>query len=150
MPGRQHPGGSNGPAGSDPSGNAQVVLKLMDAFNRRDVETALACLDPAVTFSPVSTRALGREEPFVGHDGMREYLELASETWAELWLEVVRVQQAGDAVTVLGEARGRGPGGELRTSTIWTWKLRDGFIVEGRVHADTQIARAALGLGRDD
>jgi ketosteroid isomerase-like protein len=121
----------------------------MDAFNRRDAEAAMALMAPDVVFHPVSTRAMGREEPFVGLEGMREYLDLTEREWEELHVEVVQIEQAGDAVTVIGRAHGRGPGGELNATAIWTWKLRDGLVVEGRVHADTARARAALGLEPD-
>lgn len=119
----------------------------MDAFNRRDVDAALALMDAAVEFHPVTARALGREEPFVGHAGMREYMAVTEREWADLHLEAVQIQEARDTVTVLGRTRGRGrTGGDLDADTLWTWKLRDGLVTECRVHADTAKARAALGL----
>lgn len=119
----------------------------MDAFNARDADAALVHMHPDIRFHPVSARALGREEPFVGHAGMREYLEMTEREWASLRLEAVQVQEARNAVTVLGRTHGRGRGGGvLDTNTLWTWKLRDGLVTECRVHADTAKARAALGL----
>jgi len=129
---------------------AEAVLKLMDAFNRRDREAAMALLSPDVVFHPVSARAMGRTEPFVGQAGMREYLEITESQWEELHVEVVQIEQAGNAVTVIGRARGRAGGGALDTTAIWTWKLRDGLICEGRVHADTARTRTALGLDPPD
>lgn len=40
-------------------------------------------------------------------------------------------------------ARAR-PGRELRAPAVSTWKLRDGLIIEGKVHADVTCARAVL------
>jgi ketosteroid isomerase-like protein len=125
--------------------NAAVVQAIMDAFNRRDLDAALVHFGPESAFYPVSTRALGREEPFVGHDGLREYFEITSRDWDDLEIEPVRIQETRETVTVIGEARGRGPGGELRATAVWTWKLKDRLVVECRVHSDPRHVRAALG-----
>jgi ketosteroid isomerase-like protein len=133
-----------------PGDHAEVVRQLMDAFNRRDGDAALALMAPDVVFHPVSARALGRTEPFVGHAGIREYMQITEGRWDDLHVEIVQLQAAGDAVTVIGRARGRGAGGELNATAVWTWKLRDGLIAEGRVHSDTRQARQALGLTAEE
>jgi ketosteroid isomerase-like protein len=118
----------------------------MDAFNRRDRDAAVACFAPDAVFYPVVAEALGRQEPFRGVEGLEAYFALTGELWEELRVEVAEIQQAGDAVVAIGTVRGRGRGGSIEEPVLWTWTVRDGLIVEGRVHGDTEPARAALGL----
>lgn len=128
------------------SHNVTAVRLVMEAFNRRDVETVLTHAAADISFAPLVAEATGREEPFVGHEGLRLYFDLTGKLWDELVVEVEEIQEAGDAVVALGRVRGRGGGGRLDAAVIWAWKLRSGLIYDGRIHGDVAVTRAALGI----
>lgn len=48
-----------------------VVLRWVDAFNARDLDRMLRCLDPDVRFHPL--RLSGAWGSFRGHEGVREW-----------------------------------------------------------------------------
>ena len=123
----------------------EQVKLLFEAFERRDVEAALALMDPDVRFMPVTAQIMRGGRPYEGHEGIREYHEDVAAIWEELELVPVEYQAVAGVVVVIGEVRGRADG-ELRAPAIWTWELRNGLIVEGSVHSALESARAALGV----
>ncbi len=131
--------------GSPIGRQVQQVKLLFEAFERRDVEAAIALLDPDVRFTPLTAHLVRGGTPYEGHEGIREYHDDVAATWEELQLVPVEYQAVAGVVVVIGEVRGRADG-ELRAPAIWTWKLRNGLIVEGSVHSDLESARAALGM----
>lgn len=52
------------------AGHEKVVVRWIKAIDDGDVEGALACLDPAVTFHPLR---LGVTDACHGHDGVRRW-----------------------------------------------------------------------------
>jgi ketosteroid isomerase-like protein len=125
--------------------NIEVVKRLFEAFARRDVEAVVALARPDVKLLPVTAHLARGGRAYEGHAGIREYMADASRLWEELELVPIQYEAVVDAVVAIGEVRARGAGGELRQPTVWTWKLRDGLIVDGRVHSDVKAARQALG-----
>src|SRR5205807_5602161 len=75
--------GAQDPAGDQVS-DAQIVKRLFDAFNSRDVEAGLAPLHQEIVFEPVSGAVLNEGEPYRGHEGMRRYFAHVDEHWREL------------------------------------------------------------------
>jgi ketosteroid isomerase-like protein len=125
----------------------ELVERLFEAFERRDVEAALALLDPAVKLLPVTAQVTRGGRPYEGHAGVREYVEDVGRLWDELELVPAEFEAVVGAVVVIGEVRAQGPAGEVRQPTVWSWRVRDELIVEGSVHSDLDAAREALGLG---
>jgi ketosteroid isomerase-like protein len=125
----------------------ELVKSLFEAFARRDVEAALALMDPGVKLLPVTAQVTRGGRPYEGHAGVREYMEDVGRLWDELELVPAEFEAVLGAVVVIGEVRARGPAGELRQPTVWTWRVRDDRIVAGSVHSDLDAAREALGSG---
>jgi len=81
--------------------NVEVVTRLLDAFARRDGEAMVEVLDEDFLFEPAPTPA--REyRTYVGHSGMRQYLNDVGETWERLDLTIQEYRHAGDYVLVFG------------------------------------------------
>jgi ketosteroid isomerase-like protein len=127
-----------------------LVERLFEAFARRDVDAVLELMDPCVRFMPVTAHMARGGKAYEGHDGIRQYLADASALWLELELLPRDFQAVLGVVVVIGEVRARGPAGEIRTPTVWTWKLHGDLIVEGTVHADLDPPRQALGYPSTD
>ena len=112
----------------------EIVRAIYDAFARRDVEAALEHVHPEVTFAPEGTaQILGREAPYRGHAGMREYFADVDRLWDELTLHATAIRATGGAVVVFGHVEGTIDGREYRSEAIWTWQIRGGKAVSGRV-----------------
>ena len=117
------------------TGSIAVVRAIYDAFERRDVEAALAFIAPDVEWLPAGTAELtGRTEPYRGHEGVREYFAEVQEAWDDLRLFADDIRVAGPGVVVFGHVEGRARGREFRTRALWTWRVENGLAVSMRVN----------------
>ena len=123
----------------------QLVARLLDAFNRRDLDMALSLVHPEIVFEPVSGTFLNAGAPYVGHDGIRLYFQHISEHWHSLQVNPLQIRAAGAAVVALGQVSGEGPGGALVAApTTWVFKFRDGLAGQIQIFSDERLARKAL------
>jgi ketosteroid isomerase-like protein len=114
---------------------ADVVQQLFDAFARRDLEAALALLAADVELWPQGTaQRAGRDAPYRGHDGIRQYFVDVASVWETLAVEPGELRVVAGGVVAFGNARGRGlDGSELDAPVIWVFKLQDGLVTSARV-----------------
>jgi uncharacterized protein len=122
---------------------ATTVRALFDAFARRDVDRALALVDPAVEFWPQGTaERTRRTEPYRGPDGLRRYFADVAAVWDELWVDPSDLRVAGAGVVAFGTAHGRAGDEEMHRPVIWVFKLRGERLAYGRVVATAAEALA--------
>jgi len=89
--------------------DAQIatIRRVMEAFNRRDVETALACATDDVELRLAGTGALTGRDCYRGHDGIREYFEDVARVWPDgLQVEPVDYRAVAGSVVVFGGCAG--------------------------------------------
>ena len=111
-----------------------TVRAIYEAFARRDVEGALAHIDEAVEFRPTGTQSrAGREEPYRGHDGVRQYFADAAEIWDDLTLHAEDFRAVAGGVVVFGRVEGTSREGPLRAPAVWIWRVRNGKATSMRV-----------------
>lgn len=123
----------------------ELVQQLFQAFNSRDIETALTLLHRDVVFEPISAVVLNEGQPYLGHEGIRLYFEHVSKHWRKLEVNPIQIRAAGMAVVALGQTSGVGPGGSLVAApTTWLFKFRDGLVAELQIFSDERLARRAL------
>lgn len=129
--------------------NLDVVERLFAAFDRRDADAMTAVMDPEVRFEPASLRIVARE-PYVGHAGIRRYLDDLADTWTEFRVRIGRLQTRGDVVLAHGRvyARTTDPPFVADTEIAFLWRVRDGLITWGRTLPDpaegeVELERAA-------
>jgi serine phosphatase RsbU (regulator of sigma subunit)/ketosteroid isomerase-like protein len=136
---------SSGTGAEGPGLEGVMVERLFDAFNRRD-ETGIAALcDEGMEFFPVTARALGRVEPYVGPAGLQEYFEDIGRVWEELLILPKQVEADGSRLLVRGRVYLRNREFGIRDMpAAWIWDLADGRFVRGEVFADPE--QAALGF----
>ena len=127
-------------------GNAEVVERLADAFERGDLEASLACLDPEVELQPIRARLEGTS--YVGHEGWRRMLADWDSDWEGLRLEQRELHEKGDTVVAVGRftARGRTSGVELDVPLGLLYRLRAGKIVSVESYSDPDEALRAAGI----
>ena len=105
-----------------------------DAFARRDVEAAIGCTSPHCELDFAGTaRLAGRVGPYHGHDGLREYFTDVDRIWQELVLHAEDFRIIPGSVIVIGHITGRREGLDVRRSSVWTWRVKDGRATSVKV-----------------
>lgn len=123
----------------------ELVRRLFDAFNSRDLDAALPLLHPDLVFEPITAAFLNDGQPYRGHEGIRLYFEHVTRHWRRLEINPVQIRAAGVAVVALGQTSGAGPGGEFSAvPTTWVFKFRDGLVAGIQIFSDERHASQAL------
>jgi ketosteroid isomerase-like protein len=87
--------------------NVEIVRRVLDAWNRRDIDDLLADADPGIEYV---------NSPTAVEPGTRRGVAEVSAVWRAQWeildarLEVDRVFDRGDEIVVLGRLSRRMPG----------------------------------------
>ena len=91
----------------------------------------------------VTAEAVGRDAPYVGPAGLRDYLADVAEVWEELQITPSEVERAGRALLVRGRVYARSRELGIRDVPVaWIWEVRDGRFVRGEVFPDPEQAVA--------
>jgi ketosteroid isomerase-like protein len=121
------------------------MRRMIDAFNRRDSDAALALCDPEVELES----ALVEKQVYRGHEGLLKYRRDLDDVWSDWHVENDVVLEAGpDRVLHLYRivGRGKGSGVVIEADIAMLWTLRDGRLLHGKVYLDQVEARGAAGL----
>ena len=153
-----HPSGTDSGAAPTALGTESKALieGLYDAFNRRDMSAMEAACDERLEFFPVTAARAGRTAPYVGAEGLREYLEDVARIWEELLITPMETERRGERLLVRGRAYLRSRDLGVRDlPAAWIWDLHEGRLVRGEVFADPQEAarqfdQASAGQGPMD
>jgi ketosteroid isomerase-like protein len=122
------------------------VRAFAEAINRADVEAAVAICDPEIEF--LSVLAVSGKR-YIGHAGIREYLEDVASHWAEWRVETHRVVEAPDGrvcIVMTMHVRGKESGATLSEETGHIWTLRDGKLRHNEPFREAGEALRALGI----
>ncbi len=121
----------------NPTGLTQdidVARAIYAAFERRDVEAALAYVAPDCVFDLQGTAArVGRTEPYRGHDGLRQYFADVESLWDELTIHATDFRAIPGSVIVMGHVDARLDGEPVRRAAVWSWKVDAGKATHVRV-----------------
>ena len=127
-------------SGSEQYGNlgnvtdeVQVVQAIYDAFARRDLNGMSELLAPDVVMHLEGTRdRAGREGPYRGHAGVRQYFADVDSVWDGLELHADDIRAVSGGAVVFGHVTGRHAGQAVHRRVVWSWQLRDGKAVSVR------------------
>jgi serine phosphatase RsbU (regulator of sigma subunit)/ketosteroid isomerase-like protein len=127
-------------AAADPP--SAPVERLYDCFNRRDQGCIEAICDERMEFFPVVTaEAVGRDAPYVGPAGLRDYMADVARVWEELRITPSELERHGDTLLVRGRVYAHSRELGIRDVPVaWIWELRDGRFVRGEVFPDPEQA----------
>lgn len=125
---------------------AMVTLReAYDAFNRNDINAAVAGLDPEIEWSEPAAFPGGGA--YHGREAVKGYLTQSRANWTEGSSEPEQMVPAGDRIVVMVHARFRPKGSEawqeVKLADVYT--VRDGKIVAMRAFADRQEALRWVG-----
>ena len=123
--------------------NVEIVRAAIDAYNRRDMETALRVAAPDCELD--WSRSIGPQRGVYGIDRISE-VDLA-ETLEAVRTEPEELIDAGEHVVtpMIGHARGR-DGIETTARFTYLWTLRDGVVVRITLYQEQREALEATGL----
>jgi ketosteroid isomerase-like protein len=109
------------------------------------VGASAAFFDP--DFRAVGT-VVGTERPYVGPDGLREFMLDWLAPWDTYRSEVERTIDLGEQVVALYRVFGRREGSayEIESKAAWIWMIRDGKVARITGYADSAEALKAVGL----
>src|SRR3954449_10380363 len=116
----------------------KLVQRLYESFNSRDEACIVELCDEDLEFFPVVTaEAVGRDAPYHGAAGLRDYLADVAEVWEELQISPNEVDVRGATVLVRGRVYARSRELGIRDVPIaWIWEIHDGRFVRGEVFPD--------------
>jgi ketosteroid isomerase-like protein len=124
-------------------GHEALVERLFNAFNRRDADSIVALCSEDMEFLAVTGEEIGREAPYRGREGLREYLADVERVWEELLITPSTVESRGGLLLVCGRVYLRSRELGIRDMpAAWIWRVRDGLFDRGEVFADPALAIA--------
>lgn len=122
-----------------------LIGRLFNAFNQRDAEAIASLCSPRMEFFAVTAAEAGRADPYVGPEGLREYLADVERIWEELLITPSCVERRDDRLLVVGRVYVRNRELGIRDMPVaWIWRIRDGRFVRGEVFADPEKAFASF------
>jgi serine phosphatase RsbU (regulator of sigma subunit)/ketosteroid isomerase-like protein len=129
----------------------ELTDRLYEAFNRRDPEEIVALCDEGMEFFPVGTaEEIGRTAPYVGPQGLHEYLLDVDRAWDELQIGQKVVERRGGSLLVRGRVYARSRHLGIRDLPVaWIWDLADSRFVRGEVFRDPEAAVSRLAASAD-
>jgi ketosteroid isomerase-like protein len=127
-----------------PQSHPALVRRLYECFNRREEACIVELCDPSMEFFPVVTAgAVGREAPYSGQAGLRDYLADVAAVWEELQITPAEIEAHGDRLLVRGRVYARSRELGIRDVPVaWVWQVRDGRFVRGEVFPNPEDAAA--------
>jgi len=124
--------------------NVDKARAFIDAYNRRDFDTALADFDPEIEWV---LPARQRSDSGRGQAAVIRFFEDIDQTWEELWLEPQEYVDAGDRVATRLRHHGRSRSGAEIDEELYhqVATFRDGKIVRMEYFGDWAEALEAAG-----
>jgi ketosteroid isomerase-like protein len=126
----------------------ELVETLLDAFAARDVGAAQALVADDAEFLAVGTAGqTGRDEPYRGHAGVREYFKDIARVWRELRVVPSRMEPVERGVLVMGRLVARdGKGFLIDVPAGWLIEIAAGKVTRIEIYQNDREAVRAAGL----
>lgn len=126
--------------------NVDLVERLLDAFNRRDVKAFTELTTP--DFEWVTSMMAVEGEVFLGREGIETYFARMRDSWEEFLAVADELRDLGDQVLWRGrvKARGRVSGVPVDAPLDVLYDFREGSISRMHSFLDRDEALRAAGL----
>ncbi|HEU4657565.1 MAG TPA: nuclear transport factor 2 family protein [Capillimicrobium sp.] len=114
----------------------ETVKAMYAAFNRRDVDAALAYMHPDVELRPAGTAARTGRAVYRGHDGIRAYFADVARVWpGGLEVSPASFRAVAGSVVAFGSVHGATAQQHVDDEVVWVWRLRDGLVASGQMYS---------------
>jgi ketosteroid isomerase-like protein len=109
--------------------NAEIVRRVMDAWNRQDIQGILALADPDIEY--VNAPAAVEPGTRRGHEGLAAVARTQWESLPGGRQEVDRLEVRDNEVISIGRVSRLLPGSDARIDNpiLLSWKFRDGKVI---------------------
>ena len=129
--------------------NVEIVRRLIDAWNRGDVDAWLELIHPDGEWSSAILRQVEGDEAasYRGRVELRRFWDEFHEVWA-LTVEPSEIRDLGETVIVIAgmHTRGSGSGVDLDREVGYVMEFEDGFVRRSRAYVSAEAALEAAGL----
>ena len=125
--------------------NVELAQQGFDAFNRRDIDAALALYDSEVEITPIMGPA---STTYRGHEGVRRFWKDIFSTFPDFNTDLLEARDLGDFVLGTVRIRGVGAGSDVPAEqAVWyASEWRDGKLLWYCAYESESEALAAVGL----
>jgi ketosteroid isomerase-like protein len=125
--------------------NIEIVRRLYEAMNARDVERGAALMHPDAEWVPSGRTG---SAPVRGVDAVIEFFTDRAEMFDRMEATVERLWDRDDEVLAFVRlaARGETSGAAVEIRIAHLWTLDDGLVVRGEAYANRDQALAATGF----
>jgi ketosteroid isomerase-like protein len=126
--------------------NVEVVRRVFDAYNKRDLDAALRDTDPDVEMD--FSRSRGPDAGiYRGYEGIRRFLRMFDDVFDNVIVTPEDFIERGNHIIIPNIGRGRGRAGiPVEARSVWAVTLRNGRIVRWRLYQERKEALEAVGL----
>ena len=127
--------------------NVEIAKRVIDAFNRGDMDEVFALLDPNVRW----TTADDEPDPqtYVGHEGVRQLIASLLDIWEQgFTMKAHEFIDLGDRMVMLGQlpVRGQASGVPITEKLAYVFTLKDLLVIRQEEYLDHAEALKAVGL----
>ncbi len=129
--------------------NVEIVRRVSDAYNRRDVGAMLDELHPEIEWHPwLQLQLGGGATVYRGHQGVQRGIRELEEAFSEIQAEQSEIRDLGERVVAIGHHRGRGKesGAITESPLAWIVEFKSGKVIRVREYLDPKEALEAVGL----
>ena len=129
--------------------NVEIVRRVSDAYNRRDVGAMLDDLHPEIEWHPwLQIQFGGGATVYRGHQAVRKGIRELEEAFSEIEAEQTEIRDLGERVVAIGRLRGRGKESDAMTESALAWivEFKSGKVIRVREYRDHEEALEAAGL----
>jgi ketosteroid isomerase-like protein len=131
--------------------NVETVLRLYEAFRRRDTETVVAAYDPEIEWNMEGYPTWLGKRSYRGVDGVQEFFRDWLHDLDAFEADALDPLDLGDRVlvTVHDRARGRGSGVPIERYHAQVWTFQAGRVIRIEVFDSREAALAAHAATED-
>ena len=128
------------------SENIAGVRRFVDAFNRRDLDSVVADIDPEAELYEWPEAPGARS--YRGAEGVRAAVDTWFETWEWMRVEIEDIFDARDhvLVTLHQRAKGRNSEAVVETRSFNVYTFREGKVIGIRLFLERESALGAAGI----
>ena len=127
--------------------NVEVAKRVIDAFNRGDMDEVFALLDPNVRWTTADDEP--DSQTYVGHEGVRQLIASLLDIWEQgFTVKAHEFIDLGDIVVMpfTAPVQARGSGVALNAEETHVFTMHRGKIVRVREYRTRDDALKAVGL----
>ena len=130
-----------------PPEDVELVKSAFETWNRGEIDAFVDCTSEDVAWLEVSGRPEGGATERIGRERLREGLKSLFDAWESYYVDVERIEEAGDRILAIVRevARGRASGVEIDGRWGYLITVENGEMVRIEAYRDPAMALQMAG-----